>query len=237
MLKSSIFVLGLAIMATPALAKADTCESYFATSRSISDLLNDAYNAMQAKDTAQQAALLPKLDAALNAIPATEIAAETCDNHINAYTSYQFTELSLLREKGVDSGFSTTLPLVKQPDLNQTSLAYAVGWIKYEQEDYDGALAAYGKGLAMTPHNHELQQEYLSTLVELGRYQDVVDFADKVLTGTFDLDDTSRGKVYAARGVALAGLDKKDEAKEALTIAQKYNYSDDVKQLLDSLGG
>lgn len=234
MLKSSIFLLGLALGA-PAAAGATTCDGYFEASRSMANGLSSAFDAMNTKDSAAQAAVLPQLDAALNALPATEIKPETCADHINAYTSYQYTQLSLMRANGIDTGFSTDLPLVKQPDLNHASLAYAVGWIKYEKADYNGALAAYDKGLKMLPHNHELQQEYVATLVQLGRYQDVVATAEKILNDTFDLDDASRGKLYAARGIALVSLDKTDEAKDSLTVAQRYNYTDDVQGILDQL--
>ncbi|HVY20034.1 MAG TPA: tetratricopeptide repeat protein, partial [Bauldia sp.] len=179
--------------------------------------------------------ILPVIEAELDALPATEIKAESCTDHINAYTLAQFIELSTLRAHGVATGFPDDLPIVKQPDLNQLSLAYAVGWIRYEQGDFDGALAAYGKGLVMFPHSVELQNEYAATLIQLNRPEDVVTFVDKVLGDTYDLDDVARAKMFAARGVALNLEGQTADAIDALTVAQRYNSTDDVQATLDQL--
>lgn len=223
-----------AALCVPAVASA-SCEDYFSASRDLADPLASAYDAMSKKDSAVYASILPGLKARLDALPAAEIKAELCTDHVNAYTLAQYIELSTLKAHGVATGFPTGLPIVKQPDLNQSALAYAVGWIEYEQGDYDAALAAYGKGLAMFPQSQELENEYAATLIQLNRPEEVVTFVDKVLNGTYDLDDSSRAKMYAARGVALSLEGDTDSAIDALQVSQRYSYTDDVQGMLDSL--
>ena len=87
----------------------------------------NAFKAMTAGDKATQAAILPALQAQFNGLLPYEIRPEICNaNHINAYTDYQFFQLSTLRAQGVDTGFPANLPLVKQPNLNHSALAYTV---------------------------------------------------------------------------------------------------------------
>lgn len=229
--------LGLAWLAPT--ASAQTCDAYFTKSLSLGGIVSDAYDAMNAKDAASYSKLLPALERELNALPATEVKAEACGgNHVNAYTVQQYTELSTLKARGLDTGFPANLPIVKQPDLNQGALAYAVGWLKYEQGNFDGALAAYSKGLAMFPHDANLQNEYLATLIQAQRYKDVIAYADKVLASTFVLEDSAIAKVYHARGVGLWGIDDLDGADEAFTVSLRYNSTDDVvdaqKQVRDA---
>jgi len=239
MFKFRIFVpflaASLTALAAPPVTHAATCDDWFTQSQSMADVLIVAFDAINKKDAAAEATVLPRLEAAFNVLPDKEIVPETCSDHINAYTSYQFMELSLMRAHNIDSGFSTTLPLVKQPALNHEALAYATGWMKYEKEDYAGALAIYDKGLKMFPHSHLLQEEYLAALVQLARYQDVVDFADMCLGDTFDLDDEARAKLYQARGMAFYALGNMADAKDSLTIAQRYASDDDIQAMLDGI--
>jgi len=210
-------------------ATVGTCEAYFTKSQSLTAVLQTALPAMGAKNAAAQAAVLPSLMAQLNSLPNTEVKAEICgSNHINAYTTAQYTDLNVLKVRGYSTGFPANLPIVKQPELNQVTLAYSAGWIKFEQQDFAGALIVFGKGLTMFPQSHELQNEYLATLIQLGQGQPTVDFADKVLNATFDLNDTERAKAYTARGVGLVLLNRLVEANDSLTIAQRYSYSEDV---------
>lgn len=213
-----------------------TCDAYFAQSAAMSSSLGDAFRAMQAHDITTLGTLLPGLKAQLSGLPMTEIKPETCDGtHINAYTQYQYFELSVLRARSVNTGLPATLPLVKQPALNQALLPYAIGWTLFEQKDFEGALAVYSKGLAMFPHDHNLQNEYAATLLALGRNADGVAYIDSVLNGTYDLSDEDRAKLFAGRGFALFLLDRFDEADSAYTVAQSYNYTDSTKQMQEQL--
>jgi tetratricopeptide (TPR) repeat protein len=213
-------------------AGAPICEAYFTQSQALAPNLAAAYKAMAAGDKAGQAALLPALQVQFNGLLPYEIRPETCGGtHINAYTNYQFFQLSTLRARGIDTGLPADLPLVKQPDLNQSALAYTVGWIKYEQADFEGALSAFGKGLALYPHDHALQSEYLATLMQLQRFDQVVAFTDKVLTGTYDLTDQDRAKFYASRGIGLLFKGDIAGADDSLTVALRYQWSEEVAKM------
>jgi tetratricopeptide (TPR) repeat protein len=226
----------LAAVALAPTAGAQTCDTYFSTSKEMSSVMTDAFAAITARDMKAATAALPKIDVLLNALPAAEIKPEVCDgNHINAYTTRQYIELSLLRAKGVDTGLPANLPLVKQPDLNHGSLAYAVGWIKYEQGNFTGALAAFEKGLAMLPHNPELQNEYLSTLLQLSRYDALLTYTDGVLNGPHLLGDDMLGKFYLARGIAQKGKGDLQGADSSFKVSLNYAWNEGTKALQDEV--
>lgn len=209
--------------AAPAAFAQQSCDGYFTTSQSLGPVLTKAYTAMSPKNLEVLKTLLPELESALNALPAQEVKAEVCGgNHINAYTMHQNAELNFQRARGADIGFPANLPIVKQPDLNQSGIAYTTGWIKYELRDFAGALAAFEKGLAMFPHNPELQSEKLATLVELKRFADAVAYSDKVISESFTLSDQNRAKVWQARAVGLIGTNDNKGADEALTVSLRY---------------
>lgn len=217
--------------AAPAFAQ-DTCDAHFTRSQGMTAALTEGFAAIQAKDTARMTASLPPMEALLNAVPATEIKPEACNgNRINVYSRYHYARLSFLRDNGVDIGFSKDLPIVKQPDLNHASLAFAIGWIKYEQGDFAAALAVFEKGLAINPHHNELQNEYLATLIQLKRYSDVVAYADRALTTEFDITDETRSKFYRARGVALFALNDLKASLDALTVSLRYQHDDDTARI------
>ncbi|EGF90483.1 hypothetical protein ABI_35060 [Asticcacaulis biprosthecium C19] len=221
-----------AAAATDSAGATGTCDSHFTRSQALSTDLSAGFAAMSSKDPKKMAEVLPALQRQLDALPAAEIRPEVCNaNHINAYTTYQNVQLSLLRDKGIDTGFPANLPLVKQPELNQSTLAYAVGWIKYEQGDFPGALAAFNKGLIMFPHYHPLQHEYLLTLVQLKNGAGVVAYAEKVLTQTHDLDDTMRGKIWAAHGMGLIMTGQAKQADDSFTVSLRYNYDQSIADL------
>lgn len=216
--------------ATPALAQ-DSCDAHFTRSQGMTEALTEAFTVMQTKDAAGMARSLPKLEALLNAVPATEIKPELCGNRINAYSRYHYARLSFLRANGVDTGFPKDALIVKQPDLNHSSVAYAIGWIRYEQGDFAGALAAFEKGLAIDPHNNDLQNEYIATLAQLGRYADVVSFADKTLMREFDIADQTRAKLYKARGVALFANGDLKASLDSLTVALRYQRDEETSNI------
>lgn len=217
-------------------ATTGVCDAYFAQSQSLSTSLAAVFKSMSAGDKAALQALLPTLQKQLDDILPYEIKPEVCGgDHINAYTSFQFTELNLMRSYNANSGFPANLPIVKQPDLNQQALAYAVGWTKYELGDFDGAIAAYGKGLAMYPHQHMLQQEYVAAQLQLHQGAQALSFIDGVLATTYDLSDEERAKMFEGRGVALLLMGGVDPAIDSLGVAQKYHYTDEVAKLLEQV--
>jgi tetratricopeptide (TPR) repeat protein len=212
-----------AVVAAPTALAQQTCDAYFTKSQALEPLLTKAYAAMSPKNLETLKALLPELESALNSLPAQEVKPEVCGgNHINAYTTHQNAELNFQRARGVDIGFASNLPIVKQPDLNHAGAAYVTGWIKYELKDFTGALAAFEKGLAMFPHNPELQTEKLATLSELKRFADVVAYSDKVISESYILNDDHRAKMWQARAVGFIGMNNNKAADEALTVSIRY---------------
>jgi tetratricopeptide (TPR) repeat protein len=212
------------------------CDGYFTQSQTLSASLSAAFKAMSTGDKTSLQALLPTMSQQLDDLLPYEVKPEVCaGNHINAYSSFQFFELSLMRANNVNSGLPADLPIVKQPDMNQTALAYAVGWTRYELGDYEGALAAYGKGLAMFPHQHALQQEYVAALFQLKRGAQALSYVDGVLSTTYDLSDQERAKMFEARGVALLMVGALDPSIDSLQVSLKYNYTDGVAKLLEQL--
>ncbi len=211
------------------------CSAYFDQSIALVPNLSLAFKGM-AGDKTTLPALLPALSKQLDGLMPYEIKPEVCGgDHINAYTTYQFSELTILRAHNVDIGLPANLPIVKQPDLTLGALAYAVGWIRFEQQDYEGALSAFGKGLAMFPHDHTLQSEYIGTLLQLKRASQAVSFIDTVLSDTTDLDDETRSKMFAGRGIGFVMQGALDPAIDSMTVALRYQYSDEVKNMLDQL--
>ena len=217
-------------------ATVPVCEGYFAQSRALVPVVAPAVKSLQAHDSASLITQLPGLEAAFDALPPDEVKPEVCNgNHINAYTRQEYMELSVLRAHGVDTGLPASLPVVKQPELAQPSLAFLVGWTKYEQKDFDGALAAIARGLGMFPSDHNLQHEYMSTLLQLKQGSQVVAFVDQALTRTYDYDDRERATLYEGRGIGLLMLHAADAADENFSLAQRYYYTDEVKGLQDAL--
>lgn len=224
-------VFALAAAAPTALAQ-DSCDAHFTRSQAMGPLLTQAYAAMNPKNLETLKTLLPELEKTLSALPAKEIVAEACNgNHINAYTTYQQAQLNFLRDRGVDIGFPANFPIVKQPELNQAGAAYTTGWIKYELGDFAGALAAFDKGLVMFPHNPELQNEKLATLMQLKRFADVISYSEKVISASYLLSDENRGKIWQARAVAFMGMKDYKAADEALTVASRYANTEETRNL------
>ncbi len=222
--------------ASPAAATAGTtCEAYFTQSRDLDTILGPAFAAISQRDIISLTKQLPALQAALDALPAAEIKAEACNDHINAYTSYQFAELMTLRNHGVSNGLPNNLVIVKQPDLNQAPLAFAVGWTRFEQQDYAGAAAADLKGLTLYPQDHGLQAEYMADLSRQSRWSDLLVFCDHVLETGLDMNDEVRGKTYGACGLALANLGQFAEADTALSVSLRYHEDADIRALQTQL--
>jgi hypothetical protein len=219
-----------------AVAGTGVCDGYFTQSQALTSNLVPALQAMGKRDLATLGQLLPAMQAQLAGIVASEVKPEACDGtHINAYTDYSYFEISTLRDHGVDIGLPAALPIVKQPDLNQAPLAYTVGWVLYEQQDFPSALAAYSKGLLMFPHDHALQNEYIATLMKLNRGAQTVSYAESVLDGTYDLTDDERAKFFVARAVGLIMMGRLDDADSSFSIALRYNYTDTAKQMQTQL--
>lgn len=219
-------------VATDVVATVGTCDAYFAKSQFLTTSLQPTFEAMSKQDIARAASTLPLLEALLAEIPATEIKAEVCDgNHVNAYTAYQYFALNAARAGGADIGFPPALPIVKQPDLSQAALPFAVGWIKFEQKDFAGAMTAYKKGLAMYPHDHALENEVLATLMQQADGQGMVDYSDHLIASTFDYSDEDRAKIFAARATGSLMLGNLKDCDAALSVSLRYHYDANIAAL------
>lgn len=232
----SALVLGL-VICTPVAIAQDNCDSYLAASRSMASVVTEAFTAISAGDSAAQAKALPRLEAVFGQLPAAEIKPQLCTANINTYTTMQFEELNILRAHGIETGFPKDLPIVKQPRLNHENLAYAVGWIKYEMQDYTGALAAFDKGLKMFPHSPEIQNEYLATLMRLQRYNDVAKEAEKYLSNSYDMTDTMRAKVFQALALAQMNTGDKAGATQSAQVAVYYDSNDSTLETQKQVAG
>lgn len=233
----SALALSLFVGAPTALAQ-DNCNTYIAASQAMASVVSEAFTAISARDSAAQVKALPKLEAVYNGLAAAEIKPQLCTANINTYTTMQFEELNFLRAHGIDNGFPKDLPIVKQPRLNQENLAYAIGWIKYEMQDYTGALAAFDKGLKMFPHNADIQNEHLATLMRLQRYADVQTAAEKYLADSYDMSDAMRSKVFQALALAQISMGDKAGATQSAQVAVYYDSNDSTletqKQVADA---
>lgn len=229
---SAISAIAFALTVGAPLAHAqDACEANLAASRDMAQVVIDAFTAIKAKDRAGQDKVLPQLEAVFNKLPAAEIKPVLCSaTHIDVYTPDQFAELSFLREHGVDIGFPKNIPIVKQPRLNQENLAYAVGWIKYEQGNFAGALTVFEKALKMYPDSPELQNEYLASLMQLKRYADVAAAGERFMTNSYLMTDTTRSKVYQAMALAQINIGQNDAAKQSAQVAVYYDDNDSTRQ-------
>lgn len=229
---SALSAIAFALAVGAPLAHAqDACETNLAASRDMAQLVVDAFAAIKAKDRAAQDKIQPQLEATFNKLPAAEIKPVLCGTtHIDTYTPDQFAELSFLREHGVDIGFPKNTPIVKQPQLNQENLAYAVGWIKYEQGNFPAALTIFEKALKIYPDSPELQNEYLATLMQLKRYADLSAAGERFITSSYLMADTTRSKIYQAMALAQINLGQNDDAKQSAQVAVYYDSNDSTRQ-------
>lgn len=232
----SLIALILGAGLAPAAFAQDACDTLMAQSRSLSDAVSQAFEAIQAKDAAAQTQILPRLEVLFSGLPATEIKPQVCNNvYISAYTVMQYTRLNLQRAAGIDTGFPANLPIVKQPQLNQDNLSYALGWIKYEKGDFPGALAVFEKGLKISPDNQELQNEYLASLMQLKRYADVISASTKFIENTLVMTDAGRSKVFQALALAQFLTGDTTQAATSAQTAVYYDNNDSTRATLEQI--
>ncbi len=225
----SVFVFSL-VLAAPVAGAQEDCNAPLDASRGMSDTVSEALTAISNKDAAAQAKVLPKLKALMNTLPATEIKPQVCTGkNINTYTQMQYVDLSVMRDHGVDNGFPSNLPIVKQPQLNQENLPFVTGWIQYEQKDFAGALATFEKGLKIFPHNIEIQNEYLATLIQLQRNADAATAATRFIENTYTMNDATRSKMYQALAIAQFALGDKAAATQSAQVSVYYDNTESAR--------
>lgn len=207
--------------AAPAMAADPGCKAYIAQSDAINADLTPALALMQKRDVATATLALPVLEAHLAQIPAAPVAPLKCRKEIFVYDHHQFVKLTAMQVAGAQTGFPKKARFVEKA-LPFTSLAYAVGWLKYEAKDYAGARIAYNKGLAIEPQNHALSAEMAVTLLNLKAYGETIGFVQNSLSEDSDAPAAHRAKMLAAKAVAQSWVATiqaaRDTVAEALRI-------------------
>jgi tetratricopeptide (TPR) repeat protein len=181
---------------------ADGCAAHQADKDAFSGDLGEAFKLMQARDIPGATKFLPKLEAHLARLPAAMPAPQRCGTDVLVYDHHQFLRFTTLQKAGKPvPGYAAGTSFVEQA-LDFNSLAYAVGWLHFENKDFDKALTAYAKGLAIAPGDHDLSNEYVATLISQSNFAGVVPFVDAFLGSDTDLDAKSRGAFLGAKAIA-----------------------------------
>ncbi|HWU96412.1 MAG TPA: hypothetical protein VN029_12500, partial [Sphingomonas sp.] len=190
---------------------------------------------MKAQDRPGFTALLPALQKRYAALPAAMPAAERCGAEVRVYDAHQYLAYEAAKKAGKPiDGFPASSNFVLT-NLHYAELAYAVGWIQYEMEDFAGARASYAKGLAIAPNQHDLTKEYVATLLSLSAYAELVPFVDRFLASDRDLVGTERANLIAAKGIALVAQNDLPGATAAANQARALDVSNEYAALVTRL--
>jgi tetratricopeptide (TPR) repeat protein len=218
----AIILAGAALlgMVSPVAAQAaDGCTAHQAEKNAFSADLTAAFALMEKRDIAGATQLLPKLEAYLARSPASMPAPQTCGTEVIVYDHHQFLRFTALQAAGRPvPGYAKDTKFTESA-LDFNSLAYAVGWLRYENKNFDKALAAYAKGLAIAPGDHDLSNEYVATLLNQGNYAGVIGFVDQFLGSDTDIDAKAKGAFLGAKAIAQWKLGNTPAAKATAAAA------------------
>jgi hypothetical protein len=227
-------IAALALVA-PAAAHAGSCEDKAAWATAANPDIEKAFALMKAQDKAGFTALLPTLQKRYATLPAAMPAAERCGTEVRVYDEHQYLAYAAARKAGkAIDGFPAGSNFVLT-NLHYAELAYAIGWIQYEMEDFAGAKASYAKGLAIAPNQHDLTKEYVATLLSLSAYLEIPRFVDRFLAADKDLPAPERANLIAAKGIGLIGLKDEIGAKKAADEARAIDPNNEYAQLVLNL--
>lgn len=221
------------LLAAPAAHAADACTTLEARTAAFEPDLKAAFELMKARDIAGARKYLPKLEAYFAAIPATMPQPARCGAEVAVFDYHQylrFTELTGAGKTvpGYPAGTKFTFKLL---DLN--ALAYAVGWLNYENQNFDKALAAYTKGLSIAPGDHDLSSEYVATLMQQKNYAPIIPFADTYLSGDTDISPKARASMMGGKAIAQTLTGNKAGGRATLEAAVKLDpQNQTLKDLL-----
>lgn len=230
---------GIAAIAliAPIAAIAGPCEERAAQAAAIQPDIEKAFALMKAQDRPGFTAMLPALQARFAALPAAMPAAERCGSEVRVYDEHQYRAYDAAKKAGqAIDGFPATANFVLT-NLHYAELAYAIGWIQYEVQDFAGAKASYAKGLAIEPNQHDLTKEYVATLLSLSAYAEMGPFIDRFLANDKDLAGAERANLIAAKGVALVGLGDLAGATKAADQARGLDPDNEYAQIVLNLVG
>ena len=110
--------------------------------------------------------------------------------------------------------------------------AGALAEMYWKAGDRHDAEIYFQKGMAAVPHMIETRINYAAMLIETGQPQDALEIINAALGRTMSRD--KRGGLYSNQGMALAFLNRLDEAASALEKA--VEYAPDEADILSNLG-
>jgi tetratricopeptide (TPR) repeat protein len=211
-------------MGFPATAQAqDACTRLQAQSDAFKAELDQAFALMQQRDIAGASKLLPRLEEHLGRVPAAMPGPQRCGAQVAVFDHHQFIRFDTLRRAGKPvPGYPAGTAFVEKP-LNFHPLAYAVGWLHYENGAYDKALAAYAKGLAIAPGDHDLSNEYVATLLNQKNYAAIVPFVDRFMAADTDIDSKARASMLGCKAIAQVVQGDASGGKATLALAMQLD--------------
>lgn len=227
-------IAAIALLA-PGPVLAGPCEDKAAWAAAAQPEIEKAFALMKAQDRPGFAALLPTLEKRYAPLPAAMPAPERCGDEVRVYDEHQYLAYADAAKAGrAIDGFPAGSNFVLA-NLHYAELAYAVGWIQYEMEDYAAAKASYAKGLAIAPNQHDLAKEYVATLLSLSAYGEMAPFIDKFLAGDRDMDGPGRANLIAAKGIGFIALGDMPGAANAANQAKALDPNNEYASLVLNL--
>jgi tetratricopeptide (TPR) repeat protein len=239
MIMKSVYILALAAAlaatAFPALAgmPADVqtidCQTHDAArEKADRDLAMAAIELMKTHDLAGLNDSLPTLKTALAHAPDAPARPERCGDTVIVYSDQMSDMLAI---SGLLAGHEkdTGATKVEQREaLPYPLLAFAVGWIAFENKDFAAAHDAYAQGLRNDPNDHAIIMEDTLTLAALQRSPEALAQLDAYLARNPDLPDELMAGALRKRGYVLVELARWDEAEAAYRQSLKLAPDDET---------
>jgi len=194
------------------------------------DLATQALQVMQTHNQAKLNQMLPDLKAALDHAPDMPAKPEHCGDTINIYSD---NIADLLAVTAILAGHEKEIgasQALQKAALPYPLLAFVVGWIEYENGDYQAAHEAYAKGLKNDPDYHSLVMEDTLALAFIGRSADALQQLDAYLARNNDLDDKDMAAAQRKRGYVLVELGRWDEAEKAYKDSLRLEPGNTIAQ-------
>ena len=193
-------------------------------------LAMSALDLMQAHDMDKLNALLPDLKTALGHAPDVLSHPEHCGDSIIVYSD-ELSDVLVVSAmiQGHEKEFGASKAEQREA-LPYPLLAFVVGWIEFENEDFQSAHYAYAKGLLNDPNYHSLIMEDTLTLAALHRNPEALGQLDAYLARNPDLPDAQMANALRKRGYVLVELERWDEAETAYKDSLKLEPEDETAQ-------
>lgn len=193
-------------------------------------LAMSALDLMQAHDIDKLNVLLPDLKTALGHAPDIVSHPEHCGDSIIVYSDElsDFLTISALIQ-GHEKEFGAT-KVEQREALPYPLLGFVVGWIYFENKDFQAAHDAYAKGLLNDPNFDYLIMEDTLALAALHRSPEALAQLDAYLARNPDLPDEMMANALRKRGYVLVELERWDEAEAAYKDSLKLEPDNETAQ-------